>query len=56
MPLDSLSMMLLYSKNEHWGDKEVEQREREMIRVLKASFDVDNNRNIIGESSVEVID
>ena len=55
-PLDSLSMMLLYSNNERWGEEQVIQREKEMIRVLKASFDVENHRNIISENSVEVID
>ena len=49
LPLDSLSMILLYSTNEHWGDKQVEAREKAMIRVLKNSFDVVNNRNIILE-------
>ena len=49
LPLDSLSMILLYSSNEHWGDEQVIAREKAMIRVLKKSFDVVNNRNIISE-------
>ena len=37
--IDSLSMILLYSDNDIWGDEQIEKRQDEMLRLLKQSKD-----------------
>ena len=36
--IESLSMILLYSSNETWGDDEIMERQEQMLKLLKNSF------------------
>lgn len=38
--IESLSMILLYSTNDIWGDEQIEKRQAEMLRLLKLSMEM----------------